>query len=386
MKVLITEDRKVPPSSPPVALKKPASVPPEVFGRGRKATQRFCAVVERISEGIPMDASELRTVSSDIAAAAEAHDRLEKIVLEQQRLIATLMSAFRSTSDAIIATTLSGEITLFNAGAEKIFQFEDAGKAFDPETSIALGDNIFHLCADYLYEDEVSSAPDKGLMDRLKTQGTVQNLRIVFRGNRGRITHTLFSLDYVRDLNGKATGLIAMIKDNSEVERLTQVDPLTELSNRRFFDQKIREEYGHITRGHYDCVSVVFLDVDHFKDFNTTFGHQIGDQVLKTVATTLKNASRVVDTVARYGGEEFVIILPSDDEVGAKIFADRLCEAIAKTKVLTVRGELSVTASIGIATHHRTDANSTAEALIKEANLAMQAAKDGGRNQVKQSA
>ncbi len=371
-----------PPSSPPVRLSQP-ELPVDALKRQRKETLRFKAAVERISVGEPIEASVIEAMRTDVESTESVNKELAEVIHRQNRLIATLMSALRSTSDGIIACDLMGRVTMFNPGAEAIFQLEESEYGYDPETSNALGDNLFRLVGEFLYRGDTGSSPDIGLLDRLKENGTVRNHRIVFKGSRGRITHTLFSLDYIRDLGGKATGLIATIKDNSEVEKLTQVDPLTGLYNRRYFDVKICEVHGLIQRGHYESgsASVVFLDVDHFGEFNKKFGHQIGDEVLKTVAETLRREVRVIDTVARYGGEEFVIILPSVDRMGAAVFAERLRKAIAQTKVPTAtHGELSVTASIGIATHY--DGCGSVETFIEQANLAMLEAKCRGRNQV----
>lgn len=299
--------------------------------------------------------------------------------------LAELMSAIRSASDAIIRCDLDGRITMFNRGAEGIFQLEASEDLYDPETSNGIGKNLFRLCEESLYKGETGSEPDAGLMDRLTANGTVQNLRIVFRGGLGRITHALFTLDYIRDESDQATGLFAVIKDNGEVERLTQVDPLTELYNKRYFDAKVQEVCGLIHRGLYPCASAVFLDIDHFGLFNKKYSQDVGDQVLRAVAATLRRESRDTDTVVRLGGEEFIIILPSTDEATARIFAERLCKAIAETAVVTAKhGTLSVTASIGIATHHQ--GSGTVQDFIDKADAAMRTAKRLGRNQVRSSA
>jgi diguanylate cyclase (GGDEF)-like protein len=362
-------------------------MPVEALNRQRRSTMRFGAVIERISEGLPIDAGLIERMRLELDTLKAANAELAQVTQRQNNELAALKSAIRSTSDAIIACDLKGRITAFNKGAEEIFQLEasDQGVEYDPETSNGIDENIFHLCEVSLYRGEAGSTPDAGLMERLRANGTVQNLRIVFKGNRGRISHTLFSLDYNRDASGKATGLIANIKDNSEVERLTQVDPDTELYNKRYFDAKILEVCGLINRGLYPCASAVFLDIDHFGLFNKKYSQDVGDQVLKAVAATMRRVSRDTDTVVRLGGEEFLIILPSTDEATARVFAERLCKAIAETAVVTAKhGTLSVTASIGIATHHQ--GSGSAQDFIDRADGAMRAAKQNGRNQVRASA
>lgn len=384
-----------PPSSPPVRLDSPV-MPTATLARSRQGTLRMQAVVDRISAGEPVDANLINRMNSDITELRKANAELATVVRRQNQKLAALTAVFRSMSDGAIACDLSGRITMFNKGAEAIFQLEKDEDSFDPKTSNALETNIFHLCEQSLYKGETGSVPDAGLMDRLKANGTVQNLRIVFKGNRGKITHTLFTLDYIRDEDEKAIGLIAIIKDNNEVEGLAQVDALTGLVNRRVLEQKIREVHGSLKRGHYerDCATVLFLDVDHFKDFNTKYGHDAGDRVLRAVAETLRHCGRDIDTVARYGGEEFVIVLPSVDEAGAKIVAERVRKAIAETQVSIANGlVLSVTASIGTTTHRKgsgvnqivltdQDKNTLMEDFLRKANEAMSAAKRTGRNRV----
>ncbi|MDQ2799817.1 MAG: diguanylate cyclase, partial [Armatimonadota bacterium] len=162
---------------------------------------------------------------------------------------------------------------------------------------------------------------------------------------------------------------------NAELETLALRDGLTGLSNRRAFGQRVALEMGRAVR--YGLpLSLLLLDVDHFKEYNDTFGHVAGDEVLKTLSQVLHTQGRETDFFARYGGEEFVIILPHTDSAGALTLAERLRIAIANAPWPA----RPVTASIGAATLLP---NMEAEDdLVSAADRALYAAKAAGRNRV----
>ncbi|HEX2676857.1 MAG TPA: diguanylate cyclase, partial [Polyangiales bacterium] len=134
-----------------------------------------------------------------------------------------------------------------------------------------------------------------------------------------------------------------LIATNSELERLTLVDPLTEVSNRRAFTKKLEEEFVRARR--YDRpLSLAMLDIDHFKQVNDTHGHPAGDSALIALATACKRMLRVNDFVARYGGEEFALILPETPGEGAALAMNRLRETIGREVVRSHDHSFSVTA------------------------------------------
>jgi len=164
-----------------------------------------------------------------------------------------------------------------------------------------------------------------------------------------------------------------------EYARLASTDPLTNLPNRRFFEEYAKIELERLRR-FQGAMSVLMLDLDRFKLVNDTYGHLAGDAVLKTVANRCKTAIRPSDLFARFGGEEFVMLLPETDESGAIVLAKKLCLMIESLKIKTDAGTLRVTGSIGVTSVTRKDRSISA--AISRADKALYAAKSGGRNMV----
>ena len=166
----------------------------------------------------------------------------------------------------------------------------------------------------------------------------------------------------------------------AEARRLASTDTLTGLLNRRAFVERI-DKARAATDAKVFPVSVLLLDVDHFKKVNDTLGHDAGDAVLQGVARVLMNIARKSDFVARWGGEEFVVMLTQTAETGARIAAERVRRAIAEAKyVLPSGAEHRATASVGLAS---ADASSwDLHELLNRADKAMYAAKHRGRNRV----
>jgi diguanylate cyclase (GGDEF)-like protein len=157
-------------------------------------------------------------------------------------------------------------------------------------------------------------------------------------------------------------------------------DALTRLHNRRSLDERLRTEFErHRRYGH--PMSLLLLDIDHFKVINDTYGHQAGDAVLRELADVLRNAIRTTDFVARYGGEEFVIILPHTEEAQGHMLAERLRHCIEQCQVQHHGVQLSATVSIGVA-GFRPGAFANVEELVREADRALYLAKANGRNLV----
>ena len=169
--------------------------------------------------------------------------------------------------------------------------------------------------------------------------------------------------------------------DNARLEALAHTDPLTQVLNRRALTLRLTAELERARR--YESVlSLLLIDLDHFKRINDTQGHLVGDDVLREVARLLSSAVRSVDLVARYGGEEFVVVLPETPMDGAMIFAERVREAVADHRFVGTGGRpLSLTASIGVAVFPGPGVDSVEE-LFASADEALYRSKAEGRNRV----
>lgn len=168
-------------------------------------------------------------------------------------------------------------------------------------------------------------------------------------------------------------------EERQRAERLARLDPLTQLNNRRaFYD--ITAPVWNIALRHHGALSVILLDIDHFKQINDAHGHACGDHVLQVVARTLSHTVREQDIIARWGGEEFIVLLPETAIEAAAALAERLRNALATLRLQHEGKPLSLTASFGTA--QREGHHLSLDMLISAADTGLYHAKDSGRNTV----
>jgi len=185
---------------------------------------------------------------------------------------------------------------------------------------------------------------------------------------------------------GESVGRVWSFRDiterkrfESELQHLADHDALTGLFNRRRFDEELSRELARAAR--YDEPgTLLVLDLDNFKYVNDTLGHQAGDQVVISVAALLRKRLRETDIVSRLGGDEFAILLPHTDQEQAKSVATDLLRAVRDHEALAGGRSMRMTTSLGVA--HFPEHGSTAEELLAAADMAMYAAKDGGRDRI----
>lgn len=175
-----------------------------------------------------------------------------------------------------------------------------------------------------------------------------------------------------------------LTKAYETIERMSVTDELTQIYNRRFFHTRLSQEISRSKR-YKHFISLILLDLDHFKKVNDVYGHQAGDIILKGVADTLKAHARITDVVARYGGEELVVLLPETNQVGATSFAEKLRALVEAQEFALPDGrKIKVTASLGVSTltPDLITGMSDYDAIIKYADDALYIAKRSGRNRV----
>jgi diguanylate cyclase (GGDEF)-like protein len=192
----------------------------------------------------------------------------------------------------------------------------------------------------------------------------------------------------VRNAAGVITGAVELFNDNSfrhsyherirELEDLALLDPLTRLANRRYLEDHLEQQIKEIDR-YKLSIGLVFLDIDHFKQFNDRYGHDCGDLVLKTVARTLSGNGRAFDVLGRWGGEEFIGVLRNIDSDALLHAAEKFRTLIATSSVPWQGEALSVTASFGVTL--LTDQDTPSSGLQRVDRLMYQS-KEGGRNRV----
>ncbi len=169
-------------------------------------------------------------------------------------------------------------------------------------------------------------------------------------------------------------------KSNMALMELSNTDPLTRLSNRRFLMKTLEKELQRCERSQKG-LALIMVDVDHFKRINDSYGHQQGDVVLKTIADEMKGSLRDYDMAARFGGEEFALVLPETALDEAIHVANRLRVAISELRFPGEYHEIRLTISLGLATYPHNKIR-TVDDLIREADRALYNAKEKGRNRV----
>jgi diguanylate cyclase (GGDEF)-like protein len=183
------------------------------------------------------------------------------------------------------------------------------------------------------------------------------------------------------EINTFTTRLDAAYKElestNARLKETSFKDEVTGLYNRRFFSLRLEEELSRYRRFNHP-VSVVLLDLDGFKAVNDEFGHTVGDATLREIAQILMKHSRGINVVSRYGGDEFAVLLVETSKAGARLYADRIREVVAKYPFS--HGKV-ITSSFGVASLPDDEAG-TAEDLYRAADEALYAAKRAGKNQV----
>lgn len=178
-------------------------------------------------------------------------------------------------------------------------------------------------------------------------------------------------------------GMVVMTKERADEcnRTLALVDALTGLYNRRHIQQSLTQQIARARRQHLP-LSLLMLDIDHFKHVNDSHGHQSGDKVLRDLATCIKERVRTQDTVGRWGGEEFIVLLPDTDAAGAEALAEQLRQAVERWRFVSLQAQpIPLTISIGV---HALAEGEGSDELVGVADRALYLAKQHGRNRVEQ--
>ncbi|MBE0598019.1 MAG: GGDEF domain-containing protein [Desulfuromonadales bacterium] len=279
--------------------------------------------------------------------------------------------------EAVYFVDRERRILYWNRGAEQLTGFaaaEVAGRCCQDNLLEHVDAQMRPLCQD--------ACP---LAQAMET-GESREERIFLRQKDGRRLPVEVKVAPIRDQRGKIVGAVEVFADastfvqveqlNHDLQRLVNIDQLTQLPNRRAILNALEREMERFSRYH-TTFSLIFVDLDHFKLVNDRFGHLIGDQTLAWVAGRLRSLLRRVDMVGRYGGEEFVLLLPATRAGDACILAENLREQTA-AEPCPATGE-TVSLSLGITEVRQHD---TVVEILERADRAMYEAKRQGRNRV----
>jgi diguanylate cyclase (GGDEF)-like protein len=225
-----------------------------------------------------------------------------------------------------------------------------------------------------------------GMLGEAKKSGDRKLRRELKAETRSGIRHYLVIVSKMRDITGRYEGAVVIVSEITErklleekILKLASTDPLTGVCNRRSFLEEARAEFSR-TRRYRHALSVLMIDIDHFKKINDNYGHQAGDAALKVFCETCLASLRENDIFGRLGGEEFAAILPETGEKKAFQVAERLRARISETAVSHENVSFTLHASIGIAGIEEDDMK--IDDLIRKADQAMYSAKRQGRNRV----
>jgi diguanylate cyclase (GGDEF)-like protein/PAS domain S-box-containing protein len=316
-----------------------------------------------------------------VAKNAELETRVIERTAELARSEARTTAIVNTALDAIITVDEAGTIRSINPATERIFGYGN---------DELMGADVNVLMAD---EDQ---GEHPGHMRRYLETGISNVLgagrEAVARRKDGTVFPIDISVSEARvDDDRMFVGLIRDITERKQVEAELQAaktvaeeaathDPLTALWNHNRIIEILMEELSRSDR-QGGPVSLAMVDLDHFKEINDTYGHVVGDEVLREVAARLQRAIRVYDAVGRFGGEEFMVVLPGTQGPTAEAAAERIRTEISRDRVLTTAGSLQITASLGLVTSVG-DLLHDATALLVAADTAMYSAKLAGRDRV----
>ncbi len=219
------------------------------------------------------------------------------------------------------------------------------------------------------------------------TNGTERTAEMFLRHKEGHRVPVSVRVAPIRDKQGAIAGAVEIFTDNTpaamaferlaELERLAYIDPLTGLANRRYGEISASARLDELSRYGWRF-GVMFIDIDNFKSVNDRYGHQTGDEVLRTVGKTLQNSVRAFDVVSRWGGEEYVVLITNVEDGKLLTTANR-CRALVEQSRVPLAQPLAVTISVGATLARPED---TVASLINRADQLMYRSKESGRNRV----
>jgi diguanylate cyclase (GGDEF)-like protein len=338
-----------------------------------EATQSLHQVTQRLSILREIDQAILGTSSSEEIAKATLR-RIQHLIPCERGSVAVFELDGRQ---ATVFATYGMDKSPFGTGALIL------PETFGDIDVLSRGETIY-------VKDLVEIVSPPAWVDSLKIQGIRSYIKVPLL-SKGRLIGSLnleavdpgvFSRQHIesaQDVAGSLAIAIWQAKLTEQVHLLAITDELTGLYNRRQFFELGRREFDRAMR-YNRALSAIMLDLDHFKLVNDTYGHAVGDQVLRVVAQRCRKEIREIDILGRYGGEEFAILLPETHVDFGQVVAERLRKQMANFPIVTDRHTLRATISLGVA--EASHGVASIEALLELADSAMYQAKQAGRDRV----
>ena len=327
--------------------------------------------------------------------ARQAEERVTSLQLDYDDLLSTNQQLVEAIERANSIATNS-QITyielnhIFNTDADgkcvidKKFNVLKINKTFSKLFGIDKEKAAGKKCYDLIPSGECSSAQCP--LKKILAGESVVERDVEKKSADGSTISCMMSASAFHDPGGDLYGMVISFRDitdrklmEEKLRELATTDGLTKIFNRRHFLELANREFERAKR--YNApLTLLTVDVDHFKNINDSFGHDIGDQVLIRLAEIMTTTLRKLDVFGRIGGEEFAILLPETALAGAECVAERLRETVEKTSFITPKGLLHISVSVGIA--QVTEASANLLDLLKASDSALYQAKENGRNRV----
>ncbi len=362
------------------------------FARPLQAIQRrIDSLVRKQSGNVAagqVDGDEFRRIDFALGLldeAVEARLQSDAALHEHERISASILAVL---PQAIIAADSVGVITMFSPGAEAMLGYS-AEEMIGKQNTLLFHDRDEVVARAKELTDELGFRVEPGyptFIAKARVTGHPDEREWTYvRKNGSRLT-VLLSITVFTDTHGKshgcgvATDITSRSQVAAEMSRLANYDPLTQLPNRRLFQDRIRMAISQARREN-TCLALLMIDLDRFKPVNDRYGHSVGDLLLKAVAERIQKCLRESDTLARVGGDEFVVILPMvSGRENAVNVAEKIRLSLCAPVDLPGNFTVSIDCSIGIAMYPQHGHNE--ELLLKNADNAMYVAKALGRAQV----
>jgi len=282
--------------------------------------------------------------------------------------------------DGVYFVDKDRRITYWNKGAEKI-------------TGYSAGDVLGKSCHDRILAHvdmdghNLCGSDDCPAVSAMRSDTTVERELFLYHKDGHRIRVFTRIIPY-KDSSGRMDGSVEIFCMNvpeselnrrlQELEKLALLDPLTKVGNRQYADRAITNQLSELQRYGWSF-GILFIDIDHFKEINDTYGHESGDVVLRIVAQTIQSGLRTFNIISRWGGEEFLVLAVNVTEAQLRAIGERLRLLIQNSRVMIKNAPVQVTISLGATIARKED---TAESLLQRADQLMYQSKHQGRNKL----